>query len=505
MPLASLLETNKPFVFTSSHSNGSSTELAPPSSAMPSLPRQVNNTPSSPPPAAILNHTKGLPSSPLDRGHYHASSTISNEYNDDSTASTTTTIMEATNQQPTTETLPSYYNNGQPSRPNGIGSHSLSSTTGTKALLHDHTTHISPSTPTTHNNNSQQLLSPSTTDAVVLPTATAMTTSHNSSPPPSRLPQQHSSNTSLLFTSPHLQDSAASLPAHNGPTNHNVPSPRQSLPPVDPLQQHHHLHHHHLHHHQQQQEDRDSILSKHSRPLSSPLLSPSTITGTASATPPSLPPPSSVNKDPLFPGVSQSIVPPPPLLSAMATTIPSTFPTSSTTKRVTGQHNEGDSGYFDNSATENRRVKRRKELNQRIDGLTNDFNQNRESQAHNNTHQHYKDGLLLLESIRQKTLDHGQLFRDYQTQVTDRQFTLEIRHAEEEYLAERNEVREKLFAVLEEKRRKLKEDKDNCDLAYDVVLESQTRMNKRSLRKRGMENGDGKVNKRKQLSDILFM
>lgn len=50
------------------------------------------------------------------------------------------------------------------------------------------------------------------------------------------------------------------------------------------------------------------------------------------------------------------------------------------------------------------------------------------------THQHYKDGLLLLESIRQKTIDHGQLFREYQTQVTDRQFTLEIRHAEEEYL-----------------------------------------------------------------------
>lgn len=32
--------------------------------------------------------------------------------------------------------------------------------------------------------------------------------------------------------------------------------------------------------------------------------------------------------------------------------------------------------------------------------------------------------------------------------------------------AETQEIREKLFTILEEKRRKLKEDKDNCDLAY---------------------------------------
>lgn len=348
MPLASLLETNKPFVFTSSHSNGSSTELAPPSSTIPSLPRQVNNATSSPPPAATMNHTKGLPSSPLDRGHYH-SSTLSSEYNDDSTTSTTTpdSIMEATTHQATAETLPSYHYNGQPSRPNGIGSHSLPSTTGTKALPHDHTTHITPSTSTAHTNSSQ-LLSPSTADPAALPTATVMTTSHNSSPPPSRHPQQ-SPNSSLLFTSPHLHDSSASLPSPNGPSNHNVPSPRLSFPPVDPLQpQLHHPHHPHphRHHQQQQQDDRDSILSKHSRTLSPPLPSPSTISGTASATPPSLPPPSSVNKELMYPVVSQSVVPPPPppptiTLSTMATTIPNILPTTSTTKRVTGQHNEG--------------------------------------------------------------------------------------------------------------------------------------------------------------------
>lgn len=38
----------------------------------------------------------------------------------------------------------------------------------------------------------------------------------------------------------------------------------------------------------------------------------------------------------------------------------------------------------------------------------------------------------------------------------------------------------------------------------DSLLESQTRMMKRSLRRRGIEQVDNKTNKRKQLSDILF-
>lgn len=73
--------------------------------------------------------------------------------------------------------------------------------------------------------------------------------------------------------------------------------------------------------------------------------------------------------------------------------------------------------------------------------------------------------------------------------MTDRQFNQEIALAEEEYMVsamimhlqsipvlltrcyvknEKRGVREKLFATLEEKRRKLKEDKDNCELSYGM-------------------------------------
>lgn len=49
-------------------------------------------------------------------------------------------------------------------------------------------------------------------------------------------------------------------------------------------------------------------------------------------------------------------------------------------------------------------------------------------------HATYLDGLKDLENMRRKMIDDGQLFREYQKQVTDHQFQLEIYQAEEEYL-----------------------------------------------------------------------
>lgn len=54
------------------------------------------------------------------------------------------------------------------------------------------------------------------------------------------------------------------------------------------------------------------------------------------------------------------------------------------------------------------------------------------------THITYLDGLKDLENMRRKMIDDGQLFREYQKQVTDHQFELEIYQAEEEYLVSVN-------------------------------------------------------------------
>ncbi len=50
----------------------------------------------------------------------------------------------------------------------------------------------------------------------------------------------------------------------------------------------------------------------------------------------------------------------------------------------------------------------------------------------------YLDGLKDLENMRRKMIDNGRLFREYQKQVTDHQFELEIYQAEEEYLVSAN-------------------------------------------------------------------
>ncbi|RCH80767.1 hypothetical protein CU098_004660, partial [Rhizopus stolonifer] len=163
---------------------------------------------------------------------------------------------------------------------------------------------------------------------------------------------------------------------------------------------------------------------------------------------------------------------------------------------------------------DNKKAKKRKEMSAYMEQLNQDFLQNIEglyvsklNAINKELKEAHQDGLRDLELMRQKMIDDGQLFREYQKQVTDNQFRLEIYQAEEEYTAETQEIREKLFTVLEEKRRKLKEDKDNCDLAYgiDLVMDTQARLHKRNLRKRGPENTDSKANKKKHLNDILFI
>ncbi|KAI9276373.1 Sds3-like-domain-containing protein [Sporodiniella umbellata] len=203
--------------------------------------------------------------------------------------------------------------------------------------------------------------------------------------------------------------------------------------------------------------------------------------------------------------------PPPPMLKqakeSFIHSIKSDYSTFDETESWFDGPYEGDFG-------DNRKVKRRKEMTLKMERLNVEFLEkknrlydekllaiNKElKEARKDTHTTYLDGLRDLENMRQKMIDDGQLFREYQKQITDHQFELEIYQAEEEYLLETHEVREKMFNVLEEKRRKLKEDKDNYDLAYDLILDTQSRLNRRNLRKRGADTMESKANKKKQMN-----
>ncbi|KAG1463333.1 hypothetical protein G6F56_005305 [Rhizopus delemar] len=88
---------------------------------------------------------------------------------------------------------------------------------------------------------------------------------------------------------------------------------------------------------------------------------------------------------------------------------------------------------------DNRKVKRRKEMTLKMERLNIELYDekllsinNELKESRKDTHTTYLDGLRDLENMRQKMIDDGQLFREYQKQMADHQFELEIYQAEEE-------------------------------------------------------------------------
>ncbi|KAI9496927.1 Sds3-like-domain-containing protein [Zychaea mexicana] len=307
-----------------------------------------------------------------------------------------------------------------------------------------------------------------------------------------------------------------------------VYSPRRPPPPPLP-----HLHHHatsqpyHVHHHIQQQQP---PLPPHSLPPRPQALQqqPSSSSSSSSSSLQQQPINTTTVIDEQHRYSTTNAAGSNAAAAAAANTTTHTITTATTATANNNNNNGNNNGLYlseaDESeawyeghtegATDSRKQKKRKEYSTRLDKINLDFMDNKDriyadksnaiqkeiKQVHNHTHTSYVEGVAELERVRTTTIKEGRLFQQYQEQVTDTQFKQEISHAEEEYMAEKQEMREKLFATLEEKRRKLKEEKDNCELAYDMAMESQARMLKRTLRKRGLEQVDSKSIKRKQLS-----
>ncbi|KAF9937295.1 hypothetical protein BGZ67_001429 [Mortierella alpina] len=87
---------------------------------------------------------------------------------------------------------------------------------------------------------------------------------------------------------------------------------------------------------------------------------------------------------------------------------------------------------------------------------------------------------------------------DYQFECAQQAYELETEMAEDEYMNEREGLREKMLAVIDSKRRALRDDKENLDIANDFALEPVSRAHHtRKLRKRVPETEINKGPKRK--------
>ncbi|KAF9381329.1 Sin3 histone deacetylase corepressor complex component SDS3 [Podila verticillata] len=110
-------------------------------------------------------------------------------------------------------------------------------------------------------------------------------------------------------------------------------------------------------------------------------------------------------------------------------------------------------------------------------------------------HPDYQEQLQDLAAARDSTIEGAKLYRDYQLTSVDQRFAVETEATEAEYKAEREGLRDKMLAIIEAKRRALKEDNDHLDTINDTSLDV-GRTTQRKLRKRGLDLEVGNKNKR---------
>ncbi|GJJ75866.1 hypothetical protein EMPS_08224 [Entomortierella parvispora] len=162
---------------------------------------------------------------------------------------------------------------------------------------------------------------------------------------------------------------------------------------------------------------------------------------------------------------------------------------------------------------ENKKDKRRREFQDRLQKLELEFEENKQtifqyqmarykeemSAILNGVHPDFHDQLEDLAEAREITIANARLYRDYQFECAQQAYRLETELAEEEYMGEREGLREKMLAVIDSKRRVLREDKENLDITNDFALEPTTRAHQtRKLRKRGQEAEIGTKNSKRK-------
>ncbi|KAJ3026115.1 hypothetical protein HK097_006527, partial [Rhizophlyctis rosea] len=175
-----------------------------------------------------------------------------------------------------------------------------------------------------------------------------------------------------------------------------------------------------------------------------------------------------------------------------------------------------------------KKEKRHKEFSERIEKLNRDFYVNKETiyqdrlsyfrqeirEVQNGTHPDFEESITKLEQQRDEIIRRAELFRDYQLERVERLYESERETTVREYTQERQGLREKMMAALEERKRKLKEDRDSFDINnFDVTLDAKqsmgTRKHTRAAAGKAPEEGRKekrrKVDKNPQLQGMAFL
>ncbi|KAJ2314996.1 hypothetical protein H4R23_002447 [Coemansia sp. Cherry 401B] len=111
------------------------------------------------------------------------------------------------------------------------------------------------------------------------------------------------------------------------------------------------------------------------------------------------------------------------------------------------------------------------------------------------SHPTFIDGVSRLAAERDRTVASAEQNHKYLVAMYERTYKHDREQAEQAYKSEKQAIFDKIAADLEERRKRLKEEKDSLDIGVDFAFDSGVRASsKRNLRKRGMDPlglGDG--------------
>jgi hypothetical protein len=156
---------------------------------------------------------------------------------------------------------------------------------------------------------------------------------------------------------------------------------------------------------------------------------------------------------------------------------------------------------------ENKRERHMRLLTERLIKIDSDFNEGKESlyqskteclkrelrEILNGTHSEFVRKLEDLEEDRKESINRAESWRKYQLELASSLYKMEQVQAEQEYLAEKEGLKDRMLAAIEEKRKKLKEDMDILVIdAASSIVNSNTdmetsRFQTRKLRRRDKE------------------
>ncbi|KAJ3285967.1 hypothetical protein HK104_009232 [Borealophlyctis nickersoniae] len=165
-----------------------------------------------------------------------------------------------------------------------------------------------------------------------------------------------------------------------------------------------------------------------------------------------------------------------------------------------------------------KKEKRHKEFNIRLEMLEREFAERREGifndkislfkqemrEVQEGIHPDFEDSVNQLAAERDWAIKKAELFRNYQIECANHLYQIEHETSMREYMQEKQSLRERMISGLEERKRKLKDDRENFDINnVDAAIEAQKTIGTRkATRATAAKQPEEKKEKRRKVTNM---